>query len=196
MSFLRCAYPSLDFIGSSSVAETVSYWQTKRAGRAIPSRADLDPVDLPRSLKDIALLDILPEQNDFRFRVFGSSLALRYGRDYTGKTTLDVAPDDVAATLHGQLTEAVKRWKPVLMVLSVGVEFQTRFIERVALPLSDDGRHINKIMTVSGELAESDCTTLKFERPECNHYNVSALFQHAENLPRRFAFNAGEEIRV
>jgi len=40
----------------------------------MPSRADFDPVDIPRLLASTALVDVLRDPLDFRFRLLGTAI--------------------------------------------------------------------------------------------------------------------------
>ena len=61
-----------------------AYWQAKHRDGRPPSRADVDPVfEIPRLLPNLFLLDVVDET--FRFRLVGSEIVQRAGRDSTGR---------------------------------------------------------------------------------------------------------------
>ena len=48
------------------------YWVAKRGARKMPARADLEPGDIPGHLPDIGLVDVLPDEPYFRYRLLGT----------------------------------------------------------------------------------------------------------------------------
>ena len=75
-----------DVTDDASFLELLAYWQDKRAGRELPLRAAIDPLELRRHLGSLGMIECLPEFEDFRFRLIGSRIVETYGRDSTGKT--------------------------------------------------------------------------------------------------------------
>ena len=62
------------------------YWLAKRAGRLMPSRADVDLLELRDCLGNLCLVDVTSDVPPrFRFRLDGSNLVLATGFDMTGK---------------------------------------------------------------------------------------------------------------
>ncbi len=49
------------------------YWDSKRAGRIMPSRGDIKPSEMKEHLGWIILQDVLPDYADFRYRVIPRS---------------------------------------------------------------------------------------------------------------------------
>src|SRR4051794_28258795 len=71
--------------------ETLVYWQAKAAGKAMPSRADIDPVEIPRLLPDLMLVDVLPKGR-YRYRLIGTENAEAHGMNATGRYLDEVLP--------------------------------------------------------------------------------------------------------
>jgi hypothetical protein len=62
-----------------------AYWNRKRAGRLMPTRADIDPVELRQHLGNLVLIEPVPAEDDFRYRLIGttwlrSTAAIAQGR--------------------------------------------------------------------------------------------------------------------
>ena len=72
------------------LVELLGYWQAKRRGRPAPDKDDIDPIDLPRLLPDIALLDAAPPGGVFRYRLAGSRAVAMLGREPRGLTQRDL----------------------------------------------------------------------------------------------------------
>jgi hypothetical protein len=63
----------------------LAYWNDKRGTRAMPARADIDPLDVPPILPNIVLVDVTGDPPRFRFRVVGTDIVFRYGAELTGR---------------------------------------------------------------------------------------------------------------
>jgi hypothetical protein len=64
--------------------DLLAYWRSKHVGGVPPSRTDLDPIaEIPKLVRSLMLIDCLGE--GCRFRLIGSYIAARAGRDGTGK---------------------------------------------------------------------------------------------------------------
>src|SRR3546814_12310908 len=48
------------------------YWCSRCQGGALPSRRDIDPLDIPDLLPNLFLLDVIGDAEDFVFRLAGS----------------------------------------------------------------------------------------------------------------------------
>jgi hypothetical protein len=63
---------TLDF-KSSIVRDCYSYWRGKMIGDRLPSRSDIDPVDIPKLMPHAVILDVRREPElDFRYRLIGN----------------------------------------------------------------------------------------------------------------------------
>lgn len=64
--------------------DLLTYWRGKCRDGKPPSRTDLDPlVEIPHLLKHLFMMDVVGDQ--FRFRLIGSYIVSRAGRDSTGR---------------------------------------------------------------------------------------------------------------
>jgi hypothetical protein len=123
------------------------YWDGKRGGRAMPSRAELDPVDIPRLLRHVFLIDVPPASGALRYRVFGTALAEMFRRDLTG---LEVGAGSQPEHLPGIVARYAR-------ILEDSVPFFHRdrmrecandftSVERIILPLSHDGARVDQLI--------------------------------------------------
>ena len=53
-------------LSAPRLRQAFAYWRGKLAGRAMPARRDIDPVDVPTLLPYVMLVDVLPAPLDFR----------------------------------------------------------------------------------------------------------------------------------
>jgi hypothetical protein len=130
--------------------ELKQYWESKRNGRLCPRRADIDPLELPSHLGYLFLIDVLPGAREFRFRLIGSAMTKRYGRDSTGKTiseAYDATAPEIGAWIVDILTNIVTKKVPVASESRLSVVDKHFVIARaLQLPLSDDGENVNMIL--------------------------------------------------
>ena len=129
--------------------EVKDYWLAKRAGRKMPSRADINPIELRQHLHLLFLVEVVDEAKDFRYRLLGTGVTEMLQRDSTGKTIREVyrnADPEVLQWMLDVYTAVVTRQCPVLRrgtLRVVGKEFI--IFESLHLPLSDDDRRVNMI---------------------------------------------------
>src|SRR5580704_13511381 len=64
----------------------LQYWRAKRGSRALPLRSELRPSEVKAHLGSMALVEALPETDDFRFRLIGTHVASHLLAHATGRT--------------------------------------------------------------------------------------------------------------
>lgn len=144
--------PLADFAGLPPKLAALHAWWTEKqraGGGRLPSRADVNPADIPRLLPHIALLDILTDPLDYRYRVVGTRLVEMMGAERTGKRMREVlTPPAIEATVE-LMTQLLRTREPLAFsgtLFWLGkdyIEFDT-----LILPLSSDGERVD--MAVMG----------------------------------------------
>ena len=141
--------PGLRF-GSPLLGELLVYWQNLRHGR-LPSRADVDPLDMaPRLWPYLELVDILRQPDlRFRWRLIGTHVTEAVERDSTGRFFDELyAPEDLE-TLAMPFRWVVENRLPLrLFGTSAFVGKHWLRYEGVYLPLADDGESV--VMVLGG----------------------------------------------
>jgi PAS domain len=79
------------------------YWASKRNGRTMPSRADIDPLELRSYLPQLVLLDVEGDPPRFRYRLVGTEVT----RVRRGLSNSDPTGRFVDEVTHHQGTGAV-----------------------------------------------------------------------------------------
>ena len=138
-----------DFIADchERVRAIYRYWDSKRSGRLMPSRADLDPLEIPRFLPDICLVDVVPDARKYVYRLIGTNEAAMRGRDPTGLAVgegyFGTSKESVFLNYDG-----VTASRAPLVDRDPSITSDDRFIqhESIFLPLSDDGERVNMIL--------------------------------------------------
>ena len=127
------------FLTSVDLLWFFQYWRDKRDGRDMPSRRDIDPIDIGRRLSKLFLIDFEPPEK-FIYRLTGTDIAEVFGRSNLKGVPLDEA---VSSERAAAITN---RWLPLVTRRAVlcmkGHVYQSvdRIPdgERIMMPLSDE----------------------------------------------------------
>jgi hypothetical protein len=65
------------------------YWRSCAGAKPIASRYDIDPVDIPRLLPGLSLLDVGKDLDTLRYRLAGTRVREIYGTEITGRAVFD-----------------------------------------------------------------------------------------------------------
>ncbi|NQV61376.1 MAG: PAS domain-containing protein [Alphaproteobacteria bacterium] len=137
-----------DIPDDSLIMRFYAYWRSIAKGAAMPARPDLDPIDIPKIIPWMFLIDVLRQPNgiDFRYRLVGSRNAELVWQDGTGKLVGEAFPEATAALMRHSYMEVVERCQPLCWQASVP-ERNRAFIAcyRALFPFSADGQTVNLI---------------------------------------------------
>jgi hypothetical protein len=78
-------------ITDARLQEALDYWRRKSAGKAMPRRADIDPIDIPKLLPDVMLVEVL-SSGRYRYRLIGTENTEAQGVHATGRYLDEVLP--------------------------------------------------------------------------------------------------------
>ena len=126
------------------------YWRARHRGGRLPARGDIDPADLRRLLPRLALIDVLREGDDlaFRYRLTGTEIVNRAGRDPTGKRFDELYRGDYLQTANTTYRQVVDTGRPHtsdrVYPLVPGREYMS--YDRLLLPLAADGVTVDMVM--------------------------------------------------
>jgi hypothetical protein len=90
------------------------YWHLKRGTRAMPARSDLDPADMKALLPHLILIDVVPDERRYVYRLVGTREVEMRGSDPTGKAVKDAYYAESAGETVAYLDRVVKTRAPVL----------------------------------------------------------------------------------
>ena len=106
-------------------------------GRPMPSRHDIDPLDIPHLLATVFLLDL--EGEDFRFRLVGEDVNERYGHRLTGRRLTELMSGPALEETLEEHRQCVRDQVAVLVDntgFSAGLYDVQRYV-RLILPIAD-----------------------------------------------------------
>lgn len=141
---------SLDFL-EVCLPETAAfyrYWDAKRQGRAMPSKSDLDPLEMKSWLPGIILVDVLRNPYRLIYRVVGTRSVEMRNSEVTGK------PIEQGA--HGnKLPHVLENYRLVVENQTLVYDWDgtatqdglTLATEVLMLPLSSDGATVDRVIS-------------------------------------------------
>lgn len=123
------------------------YWSEKRGERAMPSRADLDPIDIRFAIGDVILVDVLDETPPrFRIRLHGTNLSERTNFDLTGKMLDEMPAPEFRELSTRSFRKVVRERVPLHTLAERPLDGRTQRYEAIVLPLSGDGSRVDRLM--------------------------------------------------
>jgi hypothetical protein len=129
------------------IREMVAYWRRKAGTRRMPKRGDIDPSELKSYLPRISLVDVVPDDRRFVYRLVGTEEVALRGYDPTGKSVGEgfFGPNrDLAFAHYGYVVE---HKAPFCYRGDFEVEDgATENEDVIFLPLSEDGDSVNMIL--------------------------------------------------
>lgn len=139
--------------GNPKLVSLLNYWESKRNGRLMPARADIDVTELRRWLGELHLLDVLQNPLRFVYRVYGTNVAPPRDADMTGRS-VDEFPPALRDLVKPGYIEVMTARAPLYRTHTYAAK--DRFVrrERLILPLSDNGTDVNMVLTGNYPLEE------------------------------------------
>jgi hypothetical protein len=142
---------ALSPITDARLQNALDYWRRQSAGRPLPRRADIDPIDIPKLLPDLMLVEVLPSGR-YRYRLIGTENTAAHGLNATGRYLDEVLPGPEYKTHVLGLYDECVRSRRALYSECLFVSPQDRVTERhtkvLFLPLSEDGECVNQVLVV------------------------------------------------
>ena len=74
-----------DDLPNTIMRDIYQYWLGMKGNRPMPSRADLNPVDLGKLLPHLSLIDVEHKTGRYKFRLIGTETVKGFGVEFTGK---------------------------------------------------------------------------------------------------------------
>ncbi len=129
----------------------LDYWRRIAAGRAMPRRADLDPVDIPRLLPHVMLVEVLGPGR-YRYRLIGTANAQEHGMNATGRSLDEVLQGpEYKAHVLGLYDQCVRERRPIysesLFLSAAGGDIE-RHTKVLFMPLSEDGATVTQVFVI------------------------------------------------
>jgi hypothetical protein len=142
--------PSLESFGhveNRTLRRLIGYWFDKRGERPMPALGDIDPIEISWALGRIWLCDYLAESGRFRYRLAGENINAFWGGRIAGKHLDEIVPPDRLKAM-AEKARMVRELPSIVhdrVCLSLTDEIAKNG-ERIVLPMSDDGVHVNALL--------------------------------------------------
>jgi hypothetical protein len=141
--------PDPDWLARSSdaIKQMYRYWRSRCDGDRMPKRSAIDPVDIPRFLPQLTIVEVVPDERRYVYRLVGTKEVDIRGRDPTGKSVLDgffgPSLDDALGCYDIVVATRAPHYDDAPYITPDG-----RFSddETLFLPLSEDGETVNRIL--------------------------------------------------
>jgi hypothetical protein len=134
-----------------------AYWAGKRAGRALPDRADIDPIEMKAWLGNLMLVERL-DGGDYLYRLYGSTFVNQFKVDMTGKR-VNQLPEKQAEMLRSEYDAVVHSGIPMSRRYTATFDYTSRdkrstwqverSWERLALPLTAGGAEVKMLLVAA-----------------------------------------------
>jgi hypothetical protein len=126
------------------------YWHSKSAGRAMPARSDIDPMEIKPLLPSLILVDVVYDaanKPDFVYRLVGTREVEVRGENPTGRRVAEAYFGPSLENVLGCYQRVLDSGRPFVdddYFVRDGDDFADEV--NIFLPLSNDGQRINMIM--------------------------------------------------
>jgi len=128
-----------------------AYWFDKCGDRRMPTRSDIDPITIPRqALPGISLVDVVPDERRYVYRLVGTGEVEVRGNDPTGESVKDgfFGPSaEDALACYDRVVSTRAPYLDAMPFTSQGGRYVT--METLFLPLSEDEATVSKILVFS-----------------------------------------------
>jgi hypothetical protein len=132
-------------------AEGLAYWRLKGCGQRLPARRDIDPVDIPRLLPYVGLVEFRLEGagiSQIRLRLMGEEWQQVFGSIH-GKYLMDVLPYPIAERWARIIGTVARTREPTRFLGAVGHEYKHHLLAEVLVaPLSSTGCDVDGVFAV------------------------------------------------
>lgn len=127
-------------------------WESRRHGRRVPARQDIDVLELRQWLGWLTVMDMVDDGADFVYRIFGTSQAAQIGRDLTGRHASSCP--EVTQSFLDDLRRSSAAARPVFGVRAIEVSargYAYRW-QRLILPLTRQSEAIDTFMILAAPI--------------------------------------------
>lgn len=132
---------------SKAVQQMYSYWRSKFEGDRLPRRSAIDPAEIKRFLPQLTIVEVVPDERRYVYRLVGTMEVEIRGRDPTGWSVLDgffgPSLDDA---LHCYDTVVATRRPFYDDEAYITPDGRFSDDETLFLPLSEDGATVSRIL--------------------------------------------------
>jgi hypothetical protein len=129
------------------LARLLDYWKAKAGDRPMPSRADIDPLEMKEWLGNLVLVEFFGDVRKFRVRLDGTNIAEMGGSGRTGKGLEALTSEQEQLLLMDQYRPVLQEGRPAYYEAEF-TNSDGRYLReaKLLLPLSADGTTVNMVL--------------------------------------------------
>ena len=126
-----------------------NYWLSIRGDRSMPSRKDFDPAKVAKALPGIAIVEVLRDPIDFRYRLIGTDIDYHSEKSHTGQLISEIPDRAAPNTVWQNFINICKSKLPSgRTVPYVGPHSEFLETRQIVLPFSNDDKNVHMVMAV------------------------------------------------
>ena len=138
---------AFDRLRDPELRDLHDYWLTKHRDGRLPRRGDIDPLEVPRLLKSLALLEVVGDAEDFVFVLAGSRIEEAHGRTLKGVTLGELRGTVESSPSAEQYAAAVRFRVPQYRHADLREYGKEHWAcQHLILPLSSDGERVDCLL--------------------------------------------------
>ncbi|HVZ02454.1 MAG TPA: PAS domain-containing protein [Dongiaceae bacterium] len=123
------------------------YWDSKRGGRKMPRRSDIDPVELVPFLPRLMIVDVVDDERRYVYRLVGTREVEARGRDPTGQAVGDAFIGSSREKVLANYDRVLMTGRPYIdtgTVVTVADKLDDSQV--IFLPISEDDETVSQIL--------------------------------------------------
>ncbi len=131
---------------SDKQRDLYEYWKEIRGDLSMPSRQDLNPMDIPHLLSALWMADVIDRETPkFKVRLFGTDLVRAFQLEGTNRPLEEVS---FTGDIIIRLTELVRTRQSYFYVCDFPVESDDfKYYSTLTLPMSSDNENVDIILS-------------------------------------------------
>jgi hypothetical protein len=147
---------SAEVFNHATLGALFRYWDKKRDGRSMPSRRDIDPIEMgPKLLPHLMLCEVADRGQRIRFRLVGTLLVKRLGYDPTGKWLADLPKSDYLDFLARIVRQSYAEAAPIFADSTFRWGAKGRLdAHHLLLPLTTGGSEVGIVLVGTAYVSE------------------------------------------
>lgn len=137
------------------IRDGFNYWCSKGWPGRLPTRADIDPMDIPKLLPNVVLLDVQDGPRDFCYRLIGTGVVHHLAEDLTGKWMSSLDHQRAPSRIWDSCEKVVETACPLLSAIPyVGPHAEYLYGEDIILPLAGEQGAVDKLLIFVAYIAK------------------------------------------
>ena len=154
--FWRDALLAKEQCTSEKAKRLYDYWDSRRQGRKMPSRRDIDPTEIWSLLPNIHLSDWFTNPDRIRYRLAGTELVASIGREISGRWLAEfhTDPSDLEETLS-LYRKVAATGEPVFgSTIATNLRVGVDQFEWVLCPLAESGDEVTHFIGLEDYISQ------------------------------------------